>query len=217
MLISPDWFLGYDVLIELLFVIITLIVALFGFKVYKATSQRQAFYLSWGFLLISIAYISQSIMNLLLFTELDDRIFKIMSLHSITTLNTISMYVHMFFMLLGLATLTFMTLKSKDVRTFVLITMLSLIAVFLNENVVYMFYAISSLLLIIISWYFIKNFLHNKKNTTLLIAIAFLFLLFGSIHFLFAVNHQLFYVIGHFLGLVAYGLVLLNFLMVLKK
>ena len=217
MLLSPDWFFGYDVILEILFAIITFVVAMLGFKVYKATSQKQSFYLAWAFLLISISNILQSTLNLLILTKLNEPICAAIKIQSVTAFNILGTYIHMFFMIIGLAVLTFMTLKSKDIRGLIVITGLSLIAVFLSANSIYIFYAVSSLLLIIISWYFAKNFLKNKKTKTLLIAIAFLFLLFGSIHFLFAVNHQLFYVIGHILELIAYSLVLSNFFMVLKR
>ena len=217
MLLSPTWFFGYDIVLEISFAIITFIVAMLGFKVYKATSQKQPLYLAWAFLFISISNILLSILNLLILTKLNENICGTIKIHSVTTFNTIGIYINMFFMIIGLALLTFMTLKSKDIRGLIVITGLSLIAVFLSANALYMFYAVSSLLLITISGYFIKNFLKNKKTKTLLIAIAFLFLLFGSVHFLFAVNHQLFYVIGHFLELIAYSLVLINFFMVLKR
>lgn len=217
MLLSPDWFFGYDVLLEFLFAIVTFIVALLGFRIYHRTSQKQPLFLAWGFLLISISNILQSILNFLAITELNENVCGVINLQSITVFNTVGTYLHMFFMVLGLAVLSFMTLRSDDLRGLFLIAILSLLAVFFSANPLYFFYVVSSLLLLFISWFFIRNFLQNKQTKTLLVAIAFLFLLFGSVHFLIAVNHQLFYVVGHFLELVAYGLVLTNFFMVKKR
>ena len=70
--------------------------------------------------------------------------------------------------------------------------------------------------MIFITWHFIKNYMNKKHPNTLLIALAFLFLLFGSFHFLISVDHQLFYAIGHILELFAYLLILLNLYLVRK-
>lgn len=217
MAVAQNWIFGYDVLLEVLFAVITLMVAILAFKVYRATRHKQPFFLAWAFLLISISNIFQSILNFLIYTKINENICEIMKIQSIQNFNTVGIYINMFFMVIGLSTLTFMTLKTNDIKGLYLIVGLSLIAVFFNQNPLLMFYLIASILLVIISVYFIKNYLHNKKTKTLLIAIAFIFMLLGNIHFLFAVNHQLFYVIGHFLELVAYSLVLSNFFMVLKR
>lgn len=216
-MIGPDWFFGYDVVLEFLFAVITMIVAVQGFKIYKATLQKQPLYLAWSFLLISISNIIQSIINFLIITKLNENISQIVKIKSITMFNNIGIYTHMFFMLVGLSILTFMTLKTKEIRGLILITILSLASVFLSANPFLIYNVMTSILLITIVLYYIKNFLKNKKTNTLLIAIAFTFLLFGSIHFLFAVNHGLFYAIGNILELVAFSLVLINFVRVKKR
>lgn len=216
-MIGPDWFFGYDVALELLFAIITMIVAIQGFRIYKATLQKQPLYLAWSFLLISISNIIQSIINFLIITELNENVSQIVKIESITLFNNIGIYTHMFFMIVGLSILTFMTLKTKEIRGLILIPILALTGTFLSINPFYFYNVITSILLITITWYYINNYLKNKKTNTLMIAIAFLFLLFGSIHFLFAVNHSLFYAIGNILELVAFSLVLVNFVRVRKR
>jgi len=59
--------------------------------------------------------------------------------------------------------------------------------------------------------------MRRKQKKNLLVLLAFCFLLFGSVHFLVSVNHALFYVIGHFLELIAYVLILTNLLLLMKK
>ena len=56
------------------------------------------------------------------------------------------------------------------------------------------------------------NFMKSKQPRQLFIILAFAFLLFGRAHFVLAVNHSLFYVIGHVLELFAYALILANLL-----
>jgi hypothetical protein len=216
-MLASAWIFVYDVVLELLFAIVTLVVSLLAFKVYRVTSQKQVFYLAWGFLFVSLSNIFRSIINFLIITEINQDVSVMVKVQSIVTFNNMGIFLHLFFMILGLSLFAFMTFRTKDIRLLILITGLSLMAVFFSVNPLHNFHYVSSLLLIIISYYFIKNYLRNKKTMTLLVAIAFLFLLFGNIHFLFSVNHEVFYVIGHMLELVAYGLVLTNFFMVLKR
>ena len=217
LMLTPQGFFGFEVLLEMLFAIIIFIVATMGFKIYRITSQSQAFYLSWAFLLIGISKVFESILNILIITKLNENICQVAKINSVHMFNNIGMYIHILFMIVGLSLLTFMTFKSEEIRGFLLIVGLSLISIFVSNNILYSFFTISSFLLIIVSWFFIKNYLRHKNTKTLLIGIAFLFLLFGNIHFLFAVNHSLFYIIGLVLELIAYGLILSNFFMVLKR
>ena len=87
----------------------------------------------------------------------------------------------------------------------------------LISNTLLAYYILSSIYLALISWHYIQNFLSNRQTKTLLVALAFIFLFFGSFHFFMSVNHELFYVIGYFLELLAYLLILANLYLVLKK
>ena len=214
---SPQWFNGYDVVLELLFAVITIIVALFAYRTYKTTNLVYSKYLSLAFMFIGFSYIVQSVINFLILTNLNQSVCGFMKINSIAYFNTIAMYVHMIFFTVGLVLLAYMTFKIEKKVILFLLLALSFIVLFFGSNSLYMFYLLSSIYLMIVSLYFVKNYLKNRKFTTMMIAIAFLFLLFGSIHFLFSVNHQLFYVIGHLLEFVAYVLILINLIMVRKK
>ena len=215
--LSPLWFYGYGVGLELGFAFISLIVALFAFRVYRRTSQRYVKLFGISFLLISISYFVQSIFNFLIIKKLNEPISRMMKLYSVVTFDNLGMITHIIFMTLGLAILAYITFKEKKYRLLWLLIVSPLLAIFFSRNMLYIFYLFASIYLIFIEWHFITNYIKNKKTTTLLIAIAFLLLLFGNFHFLFGVNHQLFYVLGHIFELVAYLLILTNFYLVLKK
>ncbi len=216
-LITPAWFFDYAMIFELIFAIITLAVGLFAFKIYKLSQQQSVKLFGISFIFISLHYFLQSFLNFSILSTLNRNICNIMKLNSIESLNIIGAYSHMFFFLIGLITLTYMTLKIKNKTIYALLLILPLTSIILAENKLYIFYAMASILLIFIAIHYLKNYLKNKQTKTLLILIAFIFLLFGNIHFLVSVNHGTYYVIGHFLELIAYLLILLNFILVLKK
>ena len=215
--LSPNWFFGWDVVLELSFAFIVLFVSIFAFKIYKKSSQESVKLMSLSFLFISISYFIKSFFNFLIIRNLNENICKIIKVRSIIIFDTYGILIHMFFMMIGLVILAFMTFKSRNFKILWLMLIISLSGLFFSKNSIYVFYLFSSIYLIFISIHFIKNYLKNKQVKILFIAIAFLFLLFGSIHFLFSVNYKLFYVLGHMLELIAYLLILINLYLVLKK
>jgi len=216
-LISPPWFFGYDVAFQVSFAIISLIVSLFAFKIYKETNSRLTKYFGVSFLLISVSYFIQSILNFLILMKVNQNICSIVKLQHIAEFEFCGIFTHIFLLTLGLSILLYTTLKDKRKRTLWLLIIVAFAAIFMGGKPIYMFYVVSTIYLSFISYHFIANYLSNKKITTLLVAIAFLFLLFGTVHFLIAVNHQLFYAIGHILEFFAYAFILANLYLIRKK
>ncbi|HLD33603.1 MAG TPA: hypothetical protein VJB66_02670 [Candidatus Nanoarchaeia archaeon] len=196
--ISPAWFSGFDALFELFFAVISLTISYFAYKIYQLSDQRPVKLLSFSFLFISLAYVARSMSNFLPF------------------LDVISIYTHIILFLTGLSILLYMTLKPNRTTFWVLLAATLLSLVFIS-NILLAYYILSSVYLALISWHYIQNFLSNRQTKTLLVALAFIFLFFGSFHFFMSVNHELFYVIGYFLELLAYLLILANLYLVLKK
>lgn len=215
--LSPSWFYGYDIVLELFFAIISIMVTILAFKIYKKTSQKNVTLFGTSFLFIGVSYIIQSFINFLILSKLNENVCIVFKVQSVSLFNNLGILVHILFMTIGLCLLVYLTFKQEKIRILLLLILVSVFGIFLSKNILYTFYLFSTLFLIIISWYFISNYLKNKKINTLTIAIAFLFLLFGNFHFLISVNHQLFYALGHVLELIAYILILINYSMVLKK
>lgn len=214
---SPQWFFGIDVALEFLFAIILLAVALFGHKIYKKTGQRQIKYFSLAFLFIGVSYVIQSIFNYLVVSQLVETVCYVIKFRSIALFNLYGMYAHMLLMTIGLVLLVYMTFKIEDKRPLWLLMIISLLAIFLSCNQLYIFYLLSSVYLIFLVWHFLGNYLKNKTGNSLLIATAFLLIFFGSVHFTFSMDHQPYYVVGHILELFAYLLILINLLIVKKN
>lgn len=211
--LSPPWFLGIDAALEASFAVITFLVALLAFGMYKRTSHNWTRIFGFSFLLISISYMIQSIFNFLTISSLHEQICMAVRFNSIATFQALGLLTHIILMTLGLSMLLYTTLKDKRLRTLWLLLAVSFGAIFLSNNVVYMFYLMSTIYLAFISWHFILNYHRKRKTMTLLVAAAFVLLFIGSFHFVISVNHQLFYVVGHILELVAYLLILANILL----
>jgi hypothetical protein len=213
----PNWFLGYGLIFELAFAVITLAVSIYSFKIYKLSGQRQSKIFGAAFLFFSLSYFIQLFINLSIIAELNERIMSVIEFQNLVTLNSLAIFSHMIFFTLGLVTLSYMILNVKSKPVYIVMMVLSVGFILLSADKINFFYILSSLLLIVISAHYLKNYLEKKHSRTILIMVAFIFLLFGHIHFIFLVNHEVYFVIGNFLELVAYTLILINLLKVLKK
>lgn len=213
----PKWFFGYDVILELAFAVITLIVGIYAFKIYKLSGQGQSKLFGIAFLFISVSYFIQSFLNFAIISKIDENICAALKINSVNVLNSIGLYAYALFFITGLLTLAYMTLGVKSAKIYSLSIIIIILSLLFTPNELYLFYFLSSVLLAYIFAHYFVNYLNNKKLNTLLVLIAFAFLLFGNIHFIFSVNHSMYYVIGHFLELIAYMLILVNLVLVVKK
>lgn len=214
--VSPGWFFGYDVIFQLFFFIISFGIAFYALKVYRSTGQKLAQYFSFGFFFIATSYFVQSVSNYLVYSKLNTQICQIGNLSSVSTVDAIGTYAYMLLMISGLVILLFVSLKSDKKRTLWILLSSSIIAIMLSKNPLYTFYLLSSIYLAFIAWHFVENYLKNKQAMTLTVALAFILLWFGTFHFLIAVDHAVFYVIGHVLGFFAYIMILINWYLVKK-
>ena len=215
--LAPSWFVGYDIFLEGMFALITLAVSFLAFKIYRQTSEKRVKLLSQAFFFIAISYLFQSFFNGLMLVKATERIPLILKIKQILLFQAFGVYLQILFMMVGLAILLYMTFKTEKRRIFWFLLTVTILPLLFIPNPFEVFFLFSTLYLGFILWHFIDNYREHRQAKTLLVTLAFLFLLIGKAHFLVAVNHQVFYVIGHLLELIAYLLILANLLLVLRK
>ena len=107
--IIPRWFFGFDVVLELLFGVATLAVALYAFRIYSISRERQCQTLGVGFLSISLAYFVWAGVSLLLIIENST---GSVSLEQLTRTGLVGVFSYVFLSLIGLSVLVYMTFPS---------------------------------------------------------------------------------------------------------
>ena len=213
--LMPDWFTQYNILLHLFFGIITLLVSVFSFRIYKLSGQRSSRLFAFSFLCFSLAYFIEFFMNSLILFKITQDISVALKIFSINIINLILINFHLILFTIGLVTLAYMTLRVKSPKTYCLLLVLSLISLFLVSNPIFFYYLFSIILLIYVSLHYLLNYLAKKKISSLLMLMAFILLLIGNIPLLFSIsNHETYYVIGHFLEVRAYLFILINLIMV---
>jgi len=213
--VTPEWFFGYDIFLEVLFAVIALLVCFYAWKIYKITDENHLRLFSWSFLFIGLSYVAQSLLNFIVLVKLDDDITGVINLQSVYLLSLFGMYLHSILFLMGLLILTYVSLKVDNLRVFTLLVLIIFSSLYFSPYKTFSLYMLSSMLLVFISYYYLTTFWNNRKTTTLMVLIAMILLFIGNVSFIFATDKALYYVVGHILELIAYLLVLVNLLVVL--
>lgn len=212
----PKWFFGYDVVLEFLFAIITLLVSWYAFRVYNITCEDQPRWLGAGFLFIGLAYLIQSSLNLLLLSGIDFDLVRGSQVQVANFLGHIGLVAYMVFFLIGLVILAYMTLRIDNIRLLSLLLAIALTVVFVASNQVYLFHILSMIFLGFIVLQFCLSYKKRRNTKLLWVLIAFVLLFLASVHFSFALSHPLYYVAAHIAELIAYLLILADLVMVLR-
>lgn len=212
----PEWFSGFDVALQAMFAIITILVSFKAFRVYKISSQRQVKLFSISFLMISVCYLAQAILSFAILSKIDDKIVSIADIISIIGLNSYGVYIHMILFMLALITLAYMTLDINSPKTYVLLCVISFISIAFTQDKLFLVYVVSLVMMFYIFVHYIGNYLNSRRAQTLIVMIAFAALLASSIYSIMSMNHEWDYAITYILTFIAYILILVNLMMVGK-
>jgi len=215
--VTPQWFYGYDVALELVFAVVTILVSFFAWKIFKVTGERNIRLFSLAFLFIALSYIVQSILNFVIMDRLDDNISTLINLQSVYLLNLFGIYMHSILFLIGILLLTYVALKIYSFQTFVLLFILVFTSLYFTIHKTFMLYLLSTILLGFIVYYYLTNYWENRKPTSLLVLSSMVSLFIAYLFFIFAMDdNMLYYIIGHILELTAYLLVFVTLWIILK-
>lgn len=214
--IIPNWFFGFDIAMEVLFCIITLMVAAVALKINYLTKDRKTKLFGISFLLIAISYIIWAGINIW-FVNLSPEGIRALSIQSLAMIGVLSLYAYMILFTGGLATLAYLTSDKKSGKIYYLIFGLSLLVIFASLDKLISFRILSLFLISVIAFHYFEDYFAFKNKKSSLILIAFLLLFFSSLVFIFSDIYYQAYVVGHILELVSYALVLITLIKSVKK
>ena len=111
---SPDWFLGFDSLLEFLTTIIVLSIGYYALKVFRLSKASKYFYLSFSFFAIGIAYLAKALSNILIFLEASRTEVLFIKLQNIVLLRNAGLIAYMALILISYVTLVALSLKIRS-------------------------------------------------------------------------------------------------------
>lgn len=214
---GPTWFFGCDIVLEFVFFIVSLLLAIFSFRMYKICNENKLKLFSLSFILISLSYLTQTVSNFILLTSHSMYTCNSFKTRDILLTDTVGIFSHLLLMSIGLLLLAFMTFEIRKKSLFFMLVAMNVISLFLARNVFVMFFWLTATYLVIISSHFIRNYIRVRQKHALIIALAFILFLIGNLDFAFSLKYPIFYAMAHVLQLFAYILILINFFYQVKK
>ncbi len=188
---GPGWFYGLDTIFELVCAMITLLISMLSYRVYRFAKQKRYYYLFASFLLISFAFALRAVGVLLMHLGFYERIVSIVDMFDVIFLGQMTLLLLAFTMLL----LVSMNVRSRRLVAFVM----SLMMLFIVFSYQYLlkFHLILFLLMFFLAVSFYLNYSKQKSLNSALVFAGFYLLMLAQPFFLFGARlSQNYYIMG---------------------
>lgn len=218
---SPKWFFGYDIIFEVLAVIVTLIIGIYSLKIYSFSKLRTYKYFGLSFLTFGASFLAKIAMNFALYNPIvvketiQHAAFSHQILHKSNLILQAGYDIHRFLFLFALLGIYWIVSKSEDLEHRGLLTYFIFITALFSFSTYYIFHLTAAVFILYISKYFYEICFRKKKKTSLnahfnFLAFALLFL--SQVVFIFVFLNNAIYVIAEFVQLAGFIIFLINIL-----
>ncbi len=222
---SPEWFYGFDSIIELIAIIVSVLLVYYSYRCFKLTKENKYLYFSTAFLSITFAFTAKIIGTLAIYkptitrTPIGSTIHQAFTSLTPYSINAIALIMHFFFMLLGFMIL-FLIISKLSWKNKIVIALLAyffLIATWLSIVHYQLFYATSFALLLLITYSYYQNYREIKNEKARFVTIAFGILLVSQAFFIFVIYSRIVYVLAELIQLLGFVYLLIPFILIFKK
>ncbi len=218
---GPRWFFGIDSLFETISILVSFLIAVFVYRIYKLTGQKKYRNFSVAFLMISAGLSFKILSNFVVFyTEVEKSFYGLFTVTYIKDLDFINIIAFFFYRLLIVGAFIIILaslLKIKDKKMLGLLTIFAFIGVVIGHDTYFIFHLILALILGIITYHYHENYKLKKSNNSLLVMLAFLFIFLSQIIFIFLIFADDLYAVGESLMLFGFLLLLAAYINILRK
>jgi hypothetical protein len=212
--LTPDWFLGKDVIIDVFSFVVLLLFFILSFKNYKLDKNKKFLFLGIGFGLISLAQLATIMTKLVLYfdTTFTRQIGQAIVTYSVIKQVDIFYYLGFFFYrlftLLGLYIIYKLPLEKEHKKDFLLSLFFIVVISILSKNLDYLFRLTALILLVFITRNYYIIYLQNKSKKTMLLVLAFGILAISQVMFALASPGSFVAVVANIWELVSYIILL---------
>ncbi len=177
--LTPEWFLGKDVMVDFLSFAVLLAFFALALRSYKVTNNRSLLYLGWGFGLISLAELASVITKLVLYYDIGpsqaigDAIVTSHVLSSVDIFYYAGFFFYRFLTLCGLYMIYRLPRSSKSVGDYLLVVYFIFISAVLSKEFFYLFHITALFLSLMIVSNYIEIYRKNRFGNTVVLIGAF--------------------------------------------
>lgn len=195
---GPDWFMGIDSIMQIIFALVTISIYFMSMKAYKFSREPKYKHFGLGFAFMSLAYVILAISNLAIVTRFYDGTVRGINFGSLFYL------AHIFFILIGYCVLLLVSMKVRSKKLAVLMFAFISLFVLFSYQYYIKFHIVSLILLLFIAHQFLENYQQKKSTNSALVFSTFYLLAMSEILLLATVYMPSLYVVGNLLQLLGY-------------
>lgn len=222
---SPDWFSGFDSIIEFFAVVTCVLLVYYSYQCYKFTHENRYLYFSTAFLSLTIAFIAKIIGTLAIYkpavttSAIGSSIHQSFGTLTPADINAVAFIFYIFFTILGFMMLFLIISKLtwKNQRVFFLFVYFVFISTWLGAIHYQLFYLTTFVLLLLIAFSYYKNYLDIKSENAKFVSVAFSILLVSQAFFVFIIYARFIYVLAELIQLLGFIYLLIPFVLIFKK
>ncbi len=220
--LTPDWFLGKDVLIEAFSFIVLAIFSVLAVKNYRLNRNRNFLYIGIGFTLIAIAQLATILTKLVLYYDfgpsqaIGQALVTSGTVSSVDFFYSIGFFFHRFLTLLGVYIIYRLPRARKSAWDYVLVAYFIVISAFITNNVANIFHLTSFVILLLIVGKYHNVYLKNNFLNTRILLFAFGILAFSQLLLIFSGMVNTLDVVGNLFELISYTILLGLVIRILK-
>ncbi len=211
--LTPEWFVGKDIMIEFFSLIVLIIFVAVASRYYRLNRNRNILYLGLGFGLIALAQLATILTKLPLYynfepaTQIGEAILTSQIIGSVDLFYYTGFFFHRFLTLLGFYMIYRLPRNKKSVGDYLAVIYFIIISSLLSREIFYIFHLTALFILVLIvekySWIYRENKFFNTKILMVafgLLALSQLIFVLSKIDFLF--------VLGNAVELIGYSIFL---------
>jgi len=211
--LTPEWFIGKDLIIEVFTLLVLIIFAFIAYRYYNLNKNRRVLYLGSGFGLIGLAQLATILTKLVLYYDLGpsraigEAIITSQIVSSVDFFYYAGFFFYHFFTLLGLYILYRLPREKKSIADYMVVVYFIVISIFSGDEFFFFFHLTALFLLILIIENYVRIYKENKFYNTKILVMAFSILALSQLIFILSTVDALF-VLGNIVELISYTLFL---------
>lgn len=207
---GPSWFSGYDIIFDIISVIVATLVMLSFYKIYKYTNDGKFMIFSLSFLLIAASEFakvfrsSQVYYDILQSKTVGTLTIIVHQIHTGSLLIFCGNFISRTLFLLGLLGMFYTFNRTENRMPYYIIIYFILLTSLLSSQYYYVFHLTAAIFLLFIVRHGLINHSIKKNKASLLIAASFILLLISRIFFIFVAYDRVAYVFAEITQLAAF-------------
>jgi len=211
--LTPEWFIGKDVMIELFSFLVLIAFFILAYRYYKINNRRRIFYLGVGFGLVALAQLATILTKLPLYYDFKpvSQIGKaIITSNLITSLDFFyytGFFFYRFLTLLGFYMIYRLPRDRKSVGDYMVVLYFILISSLLSREIFYIFHLTALFILILIVEKYALVYKENRFFNTKVLIVSFSLLALSQLIFVLS-NIDILFALANTIELISYSVFL---------